>query len=154
MFVLKLDPLTLEGMCTPYCSSGDDITCEDPAQTCFEGNDGWVPLCLSSCSPLLGDCPLGEGCYPGTGDDFVCIPQSQPLYTDLTTLHPACPPGSFMADEEQLGSCLDEGSCCAAFCDLAAPDCAGGSVRVPFFDDLDGVDPAEHTVGFCGPDPG
>lgn len=149
-----VDPLTLEGTCTPYCSSYDEVTCEDPTQTCFEGNDGWVSVCLPRCSPLLGDCPAGEGCYPSTADEFVCIPESQPLYTDLNTLHTQCSPGSFMADEEQLGSCPDEGPCCAAFCDLADSGCADGSVCVPFFGDLDGVDPADHTVGFCGPDPG
>lgn len=147
-----VDPMTLEGTCVGYCDSF--IPCDDPTQACFEGNDGWVPLCLPSCSPLLSDCPVGEGCYPGTDNDFACIPQSQPLHTDLTTLHPACPPDSFMSDEEQLGSCPDEGSCCAAFCDLAAPGCADGSVCIPFFDDLEDVDPAHHNVGFCAPDPG
>ncbi|MBV1862012.1 MAG: hypothetical protein KUG77_26555, partial [Nannocystaceae bacterium] len=43
-----VDPLTLEGTCAPYCS--DFVTCEDTTQTCFEANDGWVPVCLSRCS--------------------------------------------------------------------------------------------------------
>ena len=101
---------------------------------------------------MLGDCPAGQGCYPGTEDDFVCITVGLPLYEDLDTLHPACSPGSFMTSA--TGTCPDETPCCVPYCDLAAPDCDVGFHCVAFFDDLEGVEPADYDVGFCSPDLG
>lgn len=148
---LGVDPVTLEGTCAPYCSSV--IACEDPMQTCFEGNAGFVPVCLDSCSPLLSDCPDGFGCYPGTGDDFVCQRYEEPLYVDMFTEHPACAPGSFMVPVEGPALCNGDGPCCTSFCDLSSPDCPNAVACVPFFGDLEGVDAALHDVGFCAINP-
>ena len=146
---IDVDPLTLEGRCAAYCSS--DVACVDPDDACFRGNGGWLPVCLPGCSPLLGDCPQGQGCYPGTDDDFVCITEGAPMYNNPEVLHPACPAGSFMADQQLADLCPDEGPCCAWFCDLTAPNCDDGSTCVGYFDELDGVDPAFHDVGYCEP---
>ncbi len=141
-----VDVDTLEGTCVAFCS--DLVPCTNPDDTCFNGNNGFVPICLPRCSPLLQDCPAGQGCYPGTGSDFVCIREGDPLYVDPDTIHPSCPPSSFMGTPQTPGACADEEPCCSSFCDLDAPACADGSVCQPYDPKLEGSDP-NADLGYC-----
>ncbi len=146
-----VDSDTLEGTCIDFCTNDAGPTCMDPARTCFNGNEQLLPICLPACSPLLQDCEDGSGCYPGTYDDFVCIRENTPAYVDASTLHPACPAGSFMATETALGECPADEPCCTTFCDLAAPDCDEGFTCEPYFVNLEGIDEAHVDTGFCRP---
>lgn len=137
----NVDADTSAGTCVAFCSS--EVPCDDPMDTCFEGNDGFVPICLPSCSPVAQNCPAGQGCYPGTQTDFVCIREGEPLYNDAQTLHPQCDAGSFMTTVETPGACVGE-ACCGTFCDLTEPDCVDGSTCEPFYPELDLSD-----VGYC-----
>lgn len=147
-----VDGDTLEGTCIEFCTYDDGPRCTDPTRTCFNGNHEYLPICLPSCSPLLQDCEEeGSGCYPGTYGDFVCIRENTPAYVDASTLHPACPTGSFMVTEEAVDECPEGEPCCTSFCDLAAPDCDEGFVCEPYFVDLEGIDEAYVDTGFCRP---
>ncbi len=140
----NVDAETLEGSCVAFCAA--DVPCANPDEACFEGNGGFVPVCLPRCSPLLQDCPAGQGCYPGTDANFVCIREGDPLYSDAQTLHPQCPTGSFMATEDQI-DCPEEGPCCAEFCDLSEPDCVDGFTCAPLFPK--GRNPGLQNEGYC-----
>jgi len=139
-----VDAKSLQGTCAQFCGE-DGPSCEAEGEVCSIGNDGAVPLCLPSCDPLASECGEGIGCYP-SGEDFVCVREGTPMYTDLQ--HPDCAAGTFNIPADQVQGCSEgEGPCCTAFCDLSAVEpCGADAECLPYFVPAMGKD---DTVGYC-----
>lgn len=150
-----VDAQTLEGTCTPFCtSSADGPLCEDPGLTCE--SDGLLFLCLSVCDPLAQDCPTeGDACYV-LDNTAACAADSSGAagLFDACAFVNGCDPGLTCAAVTAVGLCDDGAeSCCTPFCDLDAPTCPKGTQCNPAFD-AGAVPPGYENVGICGQDPG
>lgn len=154
-----LDPRTLQGLCTPFCSGSPNAPmCEDPDRWCPVFSDAFIPLCLLTCNPLQDDCPEGQGCYPSS-DGFTCFADAsgdaggvfEPCeYTN------ACAPGSLCLNVDAVAPCLGEGegvgvACCTPYCSLEAPSCPAGTECFPAFP-KGSVPPELEDVGICATD--
>ena len=83
---------------------------------------------FEACDPLLQSCGDGEGCYDA-GSGFGCqVDESGAggLHGDECLAANECAPGSVCVVAAAVGAC-DAGvaTCCAALCDLSAPECPG-----------------------------
>ncbi len=138
----------LVGVCTPFCDgTSDEPTCE-PGFSCLISNEGSVTLCVPICDPLAQDCGDGLGCYWHQGS-FQCVFTTQ----DIPAGEPCsfindCAPGHVCVDAEQLPSC-DGPSCCAAFCDLDEPVCAGEGTACGAFFGQSMAPRGLEDVGIC-----
>ena len=143
-FCWNVDPETLEGVCVALCTGSPETPiCADPNTRCMVANDGDLPLCLPACNPVIQDCPEGESCHPiAFGGDFVCMPAGAPIETDQ---HPTmCEPGTTDVPSELLCDPDDE-VCCAAFCNIEAPQCDAGLDCVEWYEPGVGL----LLVGIC-----
>jgi len=136
------------GVCTPFCDGSADNPICDPQTSCLIANEGAITLCITTCDPLLQDCAEGLGCY-WANSDFNCVfttdgsGEGQPCgYIN------DCAPGNLCAAADALPECAGS-SCCAAYCDLASPDClTAGTECVTFFEE--GLAPPGYEdVGIC-----
>ena len=140
----------LMGVCTGFCTGTPDDPMCDPGYGCSIANEGSIILCLLECDPLLQDCPTeGDWCFYDFSGNFVCAFGTQ----DLPTGEPCgfindCVGGNVCLDAMALPSCAGA-SCCAAYCDLADPQCATeGTECVSFFEE--GTAPPQYVdVGVC-----
>ncbi|MEM6989598.1 MAG: hypothetical protein AAF721_03850 [Myxococcota bacterium] len=137
MICWDVDPVSLVGMCVPYCiGTSQNPTCRDPDKTCG-GNKDFL-FCMHECDPLqpatgaagktdegLAICPLGCGCYPDFGG-FLCSPDvsgdaGEP--GDACEFRNSCDPGSICGSPEAAPVCDPHASgCCLPVCDLSDPD--------------------------------
>ena len=127
-----------------------------PNYYCFSFNEGYLPVCLETCDPILQDCSDGEGCYQSDDADYLC--SEFVLDNDGTgevgtrcELWHNCRPGLQCMDASQLADC-DDDSCCAYVCDLSADDpddvCRdSGEVCVAM---QENPVPGKERVGVCG----
>lgn len=149
-----VDPETLQGTCVALCTGSEDFpTCAPEGTVCSISNDGFLPLCLPACNPVLQDCPGGQSCFP-VGDVFVCAPDDpagnpggpgEPC-SDIAM----CDAGSICVLPELVPDCVDPGGCCTPFCALSdpMPPCLPGQVCTPWFED--GMAPEGlEDVGAC-----
>ncbi|HWB74731.1 MAG TPA: ribulose phosphate epimerase [Nannocystaceae bacterium] len=142
-----VDPETSMGVCVAFC---------DPQGTCPTGticavqNDGVLPICITSCDPLIQDCPEGQGCNAKDGDngELICIPDasgSGGLDGDPCEFDNVCDPGLVC-----IGGSAGCNStwCCTPWCDLSMPNtCPGaGEECIAHFDD---PPPGTEDVGIC-----
>lgn len=117
----NVPPGSVEGTCVAYCDGTPEAaTCMSPENACVILFGGWVPLCLTQCDPIPGNCTEGTVCSPADGGAFVCLDDEMA----------ACPQGSVDAPPGLFDSCKDD-PCCVAFCD-GSDDCAGDEVCVDF----------------------
>lgn len=151
---------TNTGTCFELCGGSPN------APTCDEGlcavyNDGTLPLCLTDCDPLLGDCPGGQLCIASpSANGFVCIldalPASPGVYGAPCTFINDCDPGHFCAISAVVAGCSNPSGCCAEYCDLSeanpSSQCTGqasGEECQPWYG-TDAPPPGYEDVGFCG----
>jgi hypothetical protein len=152
---------TMMGTCYELCGGSPAApSCDTADSVCAIYNEGFLPLCLTQCDPVLQDCPGGEDlclASPG-GSEFVCIldalPGAEGGWGTACNFLNACDSGLFCADPSVVPGCADAG-CCAEFCDLSAPDpdaeCTGqadGAQCLPWWSD--NPPPGYDHVGFCG----
>ena len=136
-FCWNVDPDTNTGTCVPQCE-GTELEPICPEGTrCLISDGEALTLCLPACDPLAPDCDEGQGCYPGSNDDFVCLREGEGVFANGQ--HTSCAPGSFLSAKG-----------CVSFCDLTAKTpCEEGSVCTPFFEDE--APAAYANVGGCLP---
>ncbi|PRP92438.1 hypothetical protein ENSA5_49460 [Enhygromyxa salina] len=138
----------LEGVCTSFCDGSADSPLCDPGTSCLIANEGSITLCIDTCDPLLQGCSEGLGCF-WANNDFQCIFTAGEIpEAEACAYINDCAPGLTCAAAEVLPSCSGS-SCCAAYCDLAAPDCPQeGTECTPFFEE--GLAPPTYEdVGLC-----
>lgn len=146
------------GTCIALCSGSPEAgLCDNPTTSCSIFNEGFLPLCLPSCDPLLQNCAPGEACYPAQ-DAFSCAPDASGPelggYGAPCEFLNACDPGLLCADAGAVPGC-DASGCCTDFCDISAAqpaaDCggvSGGQDCVSAFPEGQ-VLPGYEDVGFC-----
>jgi hypothetical protein len=140
-----------EGTCVPVCGEG----C---ARGTMCAQFGELPICLTTCDPLAGDCAQADDvCAPEpAGDGFVCLPDvSGPGGARYEPCDgPAgCDDGLLCSPSALSEGCTEGPLCCLALCDAATdpnPACepGNGEVCVPLFDE--GAEPAGlEDLGVC-----
>jgi hypothetical protein len=138
----------LVGECFAFCDGTPNAPeCPD-GSSCSISGDGTVTICLPNCDPLVQDCNDGQGCY-WTNADFQCVfatsdyPEGEPCgYIN------DCAPGNACVVAETLPAC-DGASCCAAWCNLDAPDCSiPGTSCTPWFEQGEAPAGLDH-IGIC-----
>ncbi len=142
----NVDARMSEGTCVQFCGGTDsDPLCGIAEETCSIANHGVLPLCLPRCDPLTSTCEPGFGCYPGSGGDFVCIREGEPVHLDV--FHPECPAGTFWANPAEVEGCVDGEPCCAAFCDVTDPEACGPDADCLSY--VQGELPEVDPLGYC-----
>jgi len=157
-----IDPETLEGICTPFCTGQEsDPQCDGPDQFCHIQADGALFLCLSKCNPLQQNCwSAGQGCY-FVGIDWSCAADASGDmggYGDPCEFINVCDPGLLCLDASTVPPgqpCEGAAGCCTEICDLSDPagdlQCAGaadGQLCQPWYEA--GAAPAGYeNVGAC-----
>jgi len=126
-------------------TSGDgdgDISGDgDPTTSSGDGDGEPGP---TTCHPLMpADCPVVGTTCTWDGEQFQCQPAMIKIGDSCVPDSPRCISG-FCAPMETLADCPST-HCCAAFCNLDAPNCPAGSSCVDYFPD--GATTAE--VGAC-----
>lgn len=148
---VNVDPATLEGTCAQFCDGEPaNPICPNPEDTCIEGNDGWVALCLRQCDPLLQDCGGDEICVGSWNEaDFFCARQDLPYEDAVGVQVAACGIGRVAVPPELVDGCDDDIPCCTDFCDLetADPLCPKGLQCESFVEE--GSFPGQFFVGAC-----
>jgi hypothetical protein len=135
--------------CHALCSPDADPACP-PGQVCVNG-DGLAQICVTSCNPLMQDCPEGQECVIPSSNLPVCAPDfsgagGEP--GDVCEFSNGCDPGNQCDQHDTVPACAGS-SCCAAFCDTAMPACPDGQSCLLFYPA--GTAPAGlETLGTCG----
>ncbi len=149
---LNVDAEQENGFCVEFCTP--DMKCPGTsggAGVCIVTNDGSLPICLSTCDPLLQDCQGSGACYGSPdGPPFLCFtpdPVDGGMDGDPCDFTNACVAGLNCAAAETQEGCMNDGSgCCAPFCSLDQMDCTGGEECLPFFME---EQPGFENVGIC-----
>ncbi len=146
------------GTCVALCGGSQEAPlCDDPTATCIIANEGFLPLCLPLCDPLLQNCSEGSACYPGD-EGFVCVPDASGpdlgAYGDPCEYTNACDPSLLCIGAAAVPGC-ESARCCSNFCDLGEPEpsagCGGvaqGQECISAFPEGQ-VQPGFEDVGFC-----
>lgn len=149
---LNTDDQGKNGFCVEFCSPTDECpNTSGGAGICLpDTNDGYLPICLFQCDPLLQDCPGEQGCYGDVSMPFfICFnpdPQgNQGVDGDDCAFTNACVGGFHCAAAGTLDGC-DAMMCCTPFCPLDGMECADPEVCTPFFPD---PTPGFENVGLC-----
>lgn len=113
------------GVCTGFCTGPmEDPICES-GFGCWIDNQGSINMCMMQCDPLIQNCvSTADWCfYNYMSGRFVCKAATEDLPTGApcTTID-GCVGGNTCLQAEVFPSC-DGFACCAAFCDLTAPNC-------------------------------
>ena len=143
---INVDEDTLAGTCVEFC----DAVCADPQDTCVEGNDGFISVCLPQCDPLLQDCQDGETCVGSHGVvEFYCVAPGTPIVDDAQVQPGACGDGRVGVPAALIDGCEEGEPCCTDFCDLSEPmpDCPMGLQCESWV--VKGTSPGEQNVGAC-----
>jgi hypothetical protein len=140
-----------EGVCHLFCTGAADMPECPPMSQCTISGSGVINICISTCDPVVQNCPDGTACY-WTSFDFNCVVTT----IDIPTGDPCgfvndCALGNMCVDEAALPEC-EGASCCANFCDLDIGDsqCGGtpGTACVAFFE-ANRAPPEYEHVGLC-----
>lgn len=145
------DPDTGAGTCVamPVGESAVPL-CLDPLTILAVSGSGILALCLPPCSPLVQDCPLGQGCYPGA-DGFVCTADASGdggTQGDACRFTNVCDAG-LLCSQENADECGSFGGCCTAYCDMGAPTCPDGFTCTAWYEDAAQAPPGQLDFGFC-----
>ena len=152
LICLLTDDDGLDGACIEFCTGS--MTCPSGG-SCSVYNGGSLPICLTTCDPLIQDCPDGQGCYASSGTgEFICFKYSgengEGMPGDPCNYLNQCQPGTACLTAASVEGCGAEASCCAPFCDLsdADPDmnCNAAEMCTAFFAD---PPPDYVDVGVC-----
>lgn len=145
---LNTDDEGKNGLCSAFCSV-DDACPNNPGGVGYcapDTNEGFLPICLPNCDPLLQDCPAGQGCYGDISIPFfICFaPDPMPGNggdNESCAFTNACNEGLSCTPAGVLDGCTAD-QCCTPFCPLDGDgsECTDPEVCTPFF--------SEPVVGF------
>jgi len=159
-----VDPVTLEGVCVPFCAPEDDDPVCPAGTTCMIDGLQVLALCLPPCDPLEpASCPADATCrfLPDSSAAF-CVPDQGGRVLSPTIQcgddDEACPADEVCITAANYGGCGSP-TCCTRWCDLDEPDadaqCAArrpDHACVPVFDP--GSAPAGYErLGLCAVPP-
>ena len=147
--------------CVAYCSGSMDAPeCPDPGSRCSFLFEPTVPLCFTSCDPLVQDCGEAETCVPNIAalgaPYFVCMPRVLPgipgQYGDACYALSGCDPSYLCIFAENVPDCPGT-YCCSTYCELDQPDTC--SVFDPLLACVPWFEPGQETpgyenIGVCG----
>lgn len=151
------------GSCIEYCQgSAEEQLCSLNEQKCVVFFEPPVPLCFTTCDPLVQDCPAGEGCYMDEAqigsEGFVCMPtvlapNEDGNYGDLCYNQAGCAPGFACIYGENVPGCKSD-YCCVPWCDLElnpelCPMLDATMECVPWYEP-GAATPGLENVGICG----
>jgi len=148
------------GVCVEQCTGTPDAPiCSDPEAVCAITNMGSLILCLSTCDPILQNCPgATEACYLLDGVTITCGPDASGnagVWGDPCEFDNVCDPGLLCSPSETVPDCQGSYGCCTEWCDVTLPNpesqCTGaamGQLCVPFFEPGMAEPGLEH-VGIC-----
>jgi hypothetical protein len=140
------------GTCIALCTGSiDDPDCADASTSCQISNDDSLNLCLPTCNPLLGDCPAGQGCYPGD-EAFHCSPDASGAagaQGDECLFVNVCDPGLACVFGDFAG-CADD-TCCSQYCDITdLTACTDMGMFCYAWYGMGEAPPGLDFVGVCG----
>lgn len=121
-FCVPQDAASLVGVCWALCSAGLDGAQECEAGACVvQPGDLALPVCEPACDPVAQDCPAGP-CDAGR-EPFGCVPAVGPGngLGEVCSGLGDCVAGTTCYDGAAVPDCAGM-ECCAAFCDLQAPE--------------------------------
>jgi hypothetical protein len=147
--------------CVSYCSGSMDAPqCPSPDSRCSFLFEPTVPLCFTSCDPLLQNCGAAETCVPNIAalgaPYFVCMPRVfsdiPGQYGDPCAALSGCDPSFLCIFAENVPDCANT-YCCSSYCELDQPDtCTAFDpllTCVPWFEPGQAT-PGYENVGICG----
>lgn len=123
-----VDPDTLAGTCIGFCQGTEaSPVCESDSESCFNGLNELLDLCLPRCSPLAADCGVGQQCVFNedglVAHDFVCIPDVHlpaQAYGDDCEDSLGCGTGLVCVGSGEVPGCASD-RCCTTLGSLGAP---------------------------------
>lgn len=123
-----IDPDTLAGTCIGFCQgTAANPVCELESQSCFNGLNELLNLCLPRCSPLAADCGVARQCVFNedglAARDFVCIPDVHlpaQAYADDCEDSLGCGTGLVCVASGEVPGCTSD-RCCTTLGSLSAP---------------------------------
>jgi len=167
------NPDTGIGRCVRLCTGSPEAPECPMEHFCGISNEGVLILCLPWCDPFgraSRGCDAGASCYLFRNGDWepTTFPVS-PLETELVCVLRAsgyggtgdpCDFATRICRDRQCvpkdlaGVCTDNPSleadgCCAAWCDLSAPECPDGGTCQRVFEPGHGLDPIYENLGLC-----
>lgn len=140
------------GICYEFCDMNDQ--CNSLPGLCVQANDGFLPICLLKCDPLVQDCPGDQGCYRDMDNNgYICADadtgMSNGMDDDICEYDNQCVAGFNCLPAAVVANC-DQMSmgCCAPFCDttMGPGQCADGEECVAALAD---PPPEYMDVGLC-----
>ncbi len=147
--------------CISYCSGSMDAPqCPDPESRCSFLFEPTVPLCFTSCDPLVQNCGAAETCVPNIAalgaPYFVCMPrvfdEIPGQYGDPCAALSNCDPSFLCIFAENVPACSNT-YCCSSYCELDKPDTCSTFdpllACVPWFEPGQAT-PGYENVGICG----
>lgn len=150
-----------EASCVSYCSGSMEAPeCPKTDQRCSFLFEPTVPLCFSSCDPLIQNCGASETCVPNIAalgaEYFVCMPrvfeEVPGQYGDACAALSGCDPSFLCIFAENVPGCMTD-YCCSTYCELDDPGtCAAFDpllACVPWFGEGQAT-PGYENVGICG----
>ncbi|MBC8071203.1 MAG: hypothetical protein IAG13_22950, partial [Deltaproteobacteria bacterium] len=138
----EVDPKTNDGVCRALCVSPSEPCGGD--QSCVAYVPGILELCVQGCDPLAPDCAAGT-CAPAA-DGFTCVPGGAQALGDPCTQPSDCAGGSLCVSGDLLPAC-DAVGCCAAACNVEAPDVCDALLSCEAWDS--NASPPWDHVGVC-----
>jgi hypothetical protein len=142
---------TGDGVCYEFCIPNTPDQCLDGGGTCIPFNDGVLPMCQTTCDPLVQDCPPEMGCYAAY-DNFVCarpgVDDGKGNDGDDCYTIQSCLPGNVCVGAGSLEGCTGD-RCCTPICDLSMADpCTAPETCTAWFEE-GSAPPGLEDVGVC-----
>ncbi len=141
------------GVCHNFCSYDEDFDCGEPDAQPWIGCQECGCVCQVSCSPLLGDCAVGEICTLSYALG-ICVPdysEKNGAPGDPCNHDSECASGNACLDASAVPGCGVEGSfgCCSPYCDASDPTCPEGTECLELWDPGEAQAPILEGLGYC-----
>lgn len=146
---------TGEGTCVALCTGTWESPMCAPGFECTIRGGGILIICLSTCDPLLQDCPSNEVCIPNPfGNGFTCVVDASGnmgTQNDPCEYANGCDPGLVCLNPALATECdPNAAGCCLPFCDITMPNCTNqGAMCLPWYE-VGMAQPGYENVGVCG----
>ena len=143
------------GTCVKLCTGSLEAPVCPPKFDCMIPADNVLNLCISTCDPLLQDCPGDELCIPDGGDGFLCVLDASGemgAVNDPCEFASACDKGLVCLNTASASIACQQGSqgCCQPFCKFPGSPCPNPDQQcLQWFDPMMEFPPEYENVGIC-----